>query len=372
MKRLFMAVAALMATLMAVMAQDSVPAFINLKANRIEMNGADWSALRNKLQARLNPGDTSVVRVLHIGDSHIQAEMVTNELRRLLQQRYGNAGRGLLMPLRLAGTNQSHDFAVTSPSKDFRQTRLLKLPWPVRPGLTGIAATPNNATTVTWKPLRPGHTIAHATLLSSAGVRDVSPAAPADSLVTPVAADEAVYGLITDNGQPGLLYSAIGNNGACFNDYLLIPRFAEQTAVFRPDLIVLSMGTNEAFSMMTDDDIRTSIDNLVRLLHHYNPDAAMLILTPMECQKNRNHGHKPLSPYYDINPAVKHVTALIRERAAALSVPVWDFYTVAGGDGASDRWIDANLFSRDRIHLINPGYTLQARLLNDALTPAVE
>ena len=203
-----------MATILAVMAQDSVPAFINLKANRIEMNGADWSALRNKLQARLNPGDTSVVRVLHIGDSHIQAEMVTNDLRRLLQERYGNAGRGLLMPLRLAGTNQSHDFAVTSPSKDFRQTRLLKLPWPVRPGLTGIAATPNNATTVTWKPLRPGHTIAHATLLTSAGVRDVSPAAPADSLVTPVAADEAVYGLITDNGQPGLLYSAIGNNGA--------------------------------------------------------------------------------------------------------------------------------------------------------------
>ena len=70
--------------------------------------------------------------------------------------------------------------------------------------------------------------------------------------------------------------------------------------------------------------------------------------------------------------AVLTMSAAVCSAAAALSVPVWDFYTVAGGDGASDRWIDANLFSRDRIHLINPGYTLQARLLFDALTPAVE
>lgn len=370
MKKALMTLAVLISALTAA-AQDSVPAFINQKANVIAMNGADWSGLRDKMQARTRVGDTSVVRILHIGDSHIQAEMVTNELRRLLQERYGNAGRGLLMPLRLAGTNQSHDYAVTSPSKDFRQTRLLKLPWPVRPGVTGIAATPNSATTVTWKALRPGHNIAHATLLSSAGVRDVSPATPVDSLVTDIAAEQAIYGLLTDNGRPGLLYSAIGNNGACYNDYLLIDRFAQNTAVFRPDLIILSMGTNEAFSMMSDADIATSVDNLVRLLRRFNPGAQMLILTNMECQKNRNHGHKPLSPYYDILAANKHVAEIIAARAAALGVPVWDFYAVAGGDGASSAWIDADLFSRDRIHLNNSGYLLQARLLYRALEGAL-
>lgn len=347
------------------------PDFINTQANVINMNGADWSGLSAKMAQRA-AGDSSVVRILHIGDSHIQAEMVTNELRKLLQEQYGNAGRGLLMPLRLAGTNQSHDYTVTSPSKDFTQTRLLKLPWPVRPGITGIAVKSGEATTITWHPKRAGHSIANAKLFTSAGVKDVTPAAAVDSLTTDIAAGETVYGLLTDNGRPGLLYSAIGNNGACFNDYLLIDKFAEQTPVFNPDLIILSMGTNEAFSYMTDAEITRSVNDLVRLLHHYNPAAQFLVLTPMECQKNRNHGFKPLSPYYDINVKNKHVAQLIKDECARIGVPVWDFYTVAGGDGCSDKWIEAKLFSRDRIHLVNDGYVLQGRLLFQALKNALK
>ena len=366
-KKIFLFGAAVI-TAMTVCAQ--YPQFINTAANRIEMNGADWSELSGKL-ARRAGGDSSVVRILHIGDSHIQAEMVTNELRKLLQERYGNAGRGLMMPLRLAGTNQSHDYSATSPCKDFTQTRLLKMPWPVRPGITGIAAQPGAKTTVTWHPKRAGHSIVNAKLLTSKGVKDVSPAVAVDSLTTDIAAGESVYGLLTDNGKPGLLYSAIGNNGACFNDYLLIDKFAEQTPVFSPDLIILSMGTNEAFSYMSDAEITRSINDLVRLLGHYNPDAKFLVLTPMECQKNRNHGHKPLSPYHDINAKNKHVAQLIKDECARIGVPVWDFYTIAGGDGCSDRWIDAKLFSRDRIHLVNDGYVLQARLMFDALSNAL-
>lgn len=351
-------------------AKSETPCFINTQANVITPNGANWSSLTEKFRQRA-AGDSSVIRILHIGDSHIQAEMVTNELRRLLQAKYGNAGRGLMMPLRLAGTNQSHDYTATSPVKDVKQTRLLKLPWPVAPGVTGVAFQPGENTTVTWHPKCEGHKIKSAKLLSSKGITDVSPVSSVDSLTTDIAAGESVYGLLTDNGKPGVLYSAIGNNGACYNDYLLINKFAEQTPVFAPDLIVLSMGTNEAFSYMTDDEITRSVHDVIRLLHYYNPDAQLLVLTPMECQKNRNHGHKPLSPYYDILLKNKEVAELIKAECQRLSVPVWDFYTVAGGDGASNKWIDANLFSRDRIHLVNNGYVLQANLLFKALTESL-
>ncbi len=86
-----------------------IPSFINRSANRIKLNGADWSALRAKTAS-----PDSTVSVVHIGDSHIQAEIGTSVTRDLLQLRFGNAGRGLVAPLRLSGTNQPHDYSFRS------------------------------------------------------------------------------------------------------------------------------------------------------------------------------------------------------------------------------------------------------------------
>lgn len=356
----------------AVFASAAVPEYIDSDANHIELNGADWSALRGQLN-KLKAGQDTVVRVLHIGDSHIQAEFVTNELRRLLQEQYGNAGRGLLMPLRLAGTNQSHDYAVTSPLKDgWTQTRLLKYPWPIRPGVTGIAATPDKDTEVVWHPLSAGHKIKSAKLITSEGISVIKLDEAADSLVTPVTAGTSVYGAITENGQPGLLYSAIGNNGACYTDYWLIDDFARKTEVFEPALIVLSMGTNEAFSTMTDNEIDRSVRDMLRTLRNSHPAATLLILTPMECQKNRNHGQRPLSPYYDINTRNARVAQMLRDIARDENVALWDFYKVAGGEGTSERWLADKLMNTDRIHLLKPGYELQAQLLYEALKEVLE
>ena len=93
----------------------------------------------------------------------------------------------------------------------------------------------------------------------------------------------------------------------------------------------------------------------------------MLLLAPMECQKNRNHGYRPLSSEYDVLARNADVADIIKRIGADMHMPVWDFYTVAGGDGASAHWLDDKLMNRDRIHLVKPGYELEARLLFDAL-----
>ena len=357
----------LVAAAIALTAQAQTPQYINTGSNHLTMNGADWSALRAKL-AKLSAGQDTVVRILHIGDSHIQAEFVTNELRRLLQQQYGNAGRGLISPLRLAGTNQPHDYTITATSgTTFRQTRLLKHPWQAKPGLTGIAAEPKTDTRVTFTSKIAGHNIASAKILTAQGVKKLDFATPVDSLTTDLQAGNALYGAILENGKPGLVYSAIGNNGATFNDYLLIDSFPAQTRIFQPALIVLSMGTNEAFSHMTDKEIEGSARTLIALLRRFNPNAEMLLLAPMECQKNRNHGYRPLSSEYDVLARNADVADIIKRIGADMHVPVWDFFTVAGGDGASAHWLDDKLMNRDRIHLVKPGYELEARLLFDAL-----
>lgn len=350
---------------------DNVPNYVNTAANHIQMNGADWSALRNKLTRLQTAGDTTV-RILHIGDSHIQAETVTNRVRDILQQAYGNAGRGLMMPLRLAGTNQSQDFSVTAtPGTEFYQTRLLKLPWPVKPGVTGIAVAPKSDTRLTWRATGSGHATKELDVLTSDGTRRFSYSAPMDSVTVDIPAGQAVYGAISTNGKPGLLYSAIGNNGATFNDYLLIDSYAAHTRQFQPDLIVLSMGTNEAFSPMTDAEIEWSVRELLRTLHNANPEAALLLLTPMECHTNREPGHWDRWPEYRINTRNAEVAQIIRNVAVRQHVPLWDFFTIAGGNGSSDRWIaDGLMNNRDHIHLITKGYQLQGDLMGQALLEA--
>lgn len=343
----------------------AIPDFINTSANKIE---DDLPLFRHGLE-RLGEGADTVVHIVHIGDSHIQAEFVTCRLRALLQERYGDAGRGLTVPLRLAGTNQSHDFSYNltsgadAPSPV--QTRLLKFPWPLHPGFTGIAVQYPEAQTVTLSV--PGHKFDRMKVYTSSGERELT-FSPTDSASFGIDAGETLYGTLTTNGHSGVIYSAIGNNGACFTDYSLIDGFPKSVASLHPDLLILSMGTNEGFSTMTDEEIRRSVRNLIRSLQANSPGSEILVLAPMECQKNRNHGHKPLSPYFDINTRVAEARAIIVDEARNCGVAVWDFYPIAGGEGASTHWLDAGFMNKDRIHLLRPGYELEAQLLYDALT----
>ena len=107
--------------------------FIHYNANRICLNGADWSGLRHILKdAAAGHGTLDIV---HIGDSHIQAEGNTSRVRRHLQRRYGSAGRGLITPFRLAGTNQPTDYRSTS-STSFASAKLMRTPWHTSMGFT--------------------------------------------------------------------------------------------------------------------------------------------------------------------------------------------------------------------------------------------
>lgn len=363
----YFAASAMMFCALAGAQTPQMPEFINQEANHIQGELPRF----NRGLKMLENGEDTVIRVLHIGDSHIQAEFVTNYLRGRLQEKYGDAGRGLVAPLRLAGTNQSHDYAVTKrPSEGtVLQTRLLKFPWPAEPGVTGIAVVSDEPEVyVVSLTDRPGG-IAKATTITSVGWDEYTYEPPRDSMTITTNAREALYGVVVENGKPGILYSAIGNNGACFTDYSLIRNFAAETGLFNSDLIVLSMGTNEGFSTMTDFEIERSVRDLIRSLRAYNPGVDILVLTPMECQKNRNHGKRPLSEFYDINTRVLEAGEIIRRTALDEGVAIWDFFPISGGNGASDKWLEAGLMNKDRIHLYKGGYEVMGELLFEALTP---
>ena len=54
------------------------------------------------------------ISVLQIGDSHIQADFLSAMVRTDFQSDFGNAGRGIVVPLRIAGSNEPFNYKITS------------------------------------------------------------------------------------------------------------------------------------------------------------------------------------------------------------------------------------------------------------------
>jgi hypothetical protein len=91
--------------LLFVQAQEPVlqPDCLDVEANAFRGRETLFPFLQ-KLRA-LEAGLRPRVSVVHIGDSHIQADWFTGYVRRALQRRFGRAGRGLVFPYRAAGTH---------------------------------------------------------------------------------------------------------------------------------------------------------------------------------------------------------------------------------------------------------------------------
>ena len=88
--------------------------------------------------AQLNASDKKdKINFVHIGDSHIQADLMTNVVRERLQSAYGNAGRGLVFPYNLAKTNGPWDVRFSS-NGSFNSFRNVKPLSNENIGLTGI------------------------------------------------------------------------------------------------------------------------------------------------------------------------------------------------------------------------------------------
>ncbi|MDE6334404.1 MAG: hypothetical protein K2L77_07130 [Muribaculaceae bacterium] len=358
------------------------PHYINLRANNIDMNGDDWTGLA----AEINHADSSRVTIVHIGDSHLQADMGTAVIRSRLGDHYGSAGRSLIVPFKLAGTNEPVDYTITS-SVPMTQARLLKTPWPIEMGFTGIGISPqSNEYDLNIGNGEPFDSLAiyysgekPAVLTDSLITNDITPgimqlklAAPTTSLSLDMSNGEnsVIHGINLINGHTGIAYHVIGNNGATYGTYNGITGFADDISRFDPALIIISLGTNEAFNTTSNEDMRASMKRLIEDLRGSCPQAKLLITTPSECQRRRTRRRRRRASFY-VNQNVKRLRDVIVGFARTEGIPCYDFYDVAGGTGSSFKWLRDKYLNTDRIHLTRAGYTLQGHLLTEAIEKAL-
>ena len=369
--------------------------------NRIEEGSAGPDALRTfrAAVARLAAGEKRQVRILHLGDSHLQADLLTGRAREAWQDPalggYGSAGRGLVFPYPLAHTNNPWDYRVTHTGQWTGHRSAI--PAHVgRWGVAGLAATTATAgatftvqltgATAARSPatrVRAFYPLADSSsfqveLLDSANIlrreADLAAGAVVWTLRQPVTAVAfrvrqtrpgqsrlVLQGLSLENDQPGVRYDVAGGNGATVDSYLRCGRLRRHTASLAPDLIIVSLGTNDVFGGVFDSvAFRRSYGTLLQVLQRAAPTASVLLTTPGDTFRNGR-------------PNARTVVAarIIRELADEAGVAVWDFFALMGGLGAVRDWTATGLAQRDFVHYTTKGYHLQGDLLTLALRSAL-
>lgn len=386
----------------------AIPSFIHRNANHIIYNGSDWAPLR---QAFLNSA-SKPVSIVHIGDSHIQADISSGTTRELLQYDFGNAGRGLVAPLKISGTNQPNDYVFQS-RNSWNPVKLMSPVWRQTVGFTGTSIRPMTASAeITigtsdrddYNPFR-SLTLFHNGSLTIKSVTSGSgekldyrsvPSRDYTQIMLPSpqthvtidftsAGDLTLYGAMLSGDTPGLFYHAIGNNGAAYETYNRIGNVGAGIAPLDANLIVISLGTNEAFGKFNSASFKNSVDRLVKNIRAANPNAILLLTTPMECHrsvastkkvrvKGKNGKRRTVNRTrrsYSVNPNIAPIRNVILEYGRENGIAVYDWYEVAGGRGASSSWISNNLFAKDRVHHTHKGYNVEGRMFYEAIMDAL-
>ena len=372
--------------------------FIHEERNEI-VNAKSLYPFFKQLQQQKQEHQTRL-SVLHIGDSHIQADFISAILRINLQKEFGNAGRGLITPLRVAGSNEPFNYKTSGNIKCDHKRCVYVEDSVFEYGIGGHTIRTNNDSlkirirTFDYTPINYrfnkftlfhlkdsssfGFTLTDTSgnLLATMDNQHIEKYPNISEAQLPNLTNEIVlcaerkdavqlgstiFGMMVENDSSGVMLHTVGVNGAEAFHFVNAKYFAEQTKVLGPSCIIISLGTNEAQRKPFDKLLTIArLDSLVKLLQDTHPDIPILLTTPPDSYYARK--------YY--NPSVAAMHSIIVDYANDKKLAVWDLFSIAGGYKSCYQWKKYGLLRRDGVHFTRAGYEFQGSLLYKALAKA--
>ena len=380
---------------------DNYP-FINADIDTIHLDSTALKSFFVKLK-EMKEGKRKNVIIVHVGDSHLQADFFTSWVRQQLQRDYGNGGRGLIFPYHVAGSNEPNNYRSTSTGEWKGRRCVMVNPSNIPTGIAGFGLQTYDSTSSLKVNIKNtediNYSFTHMMFLHDKGphcfdwviytsndmkdsvvIRDTAKTwgIGADSvsfkdtmnlftmctLQKDTSQYEAmVYGMVLTNDKPGIIYHTIGSNGARYTDYTHSKYFIQQLAELKPDLVIISLGTNEAFSKKFNPDyFENDMDSMITNIKQVAPGTDFLLTTPNDAFRSRRYK----------NPDIADAVDVIKREAKKYDAAYWDFYHIMGGYGSMQKWYQRHLCQKDHVHFTAGGYTLQAELFYDALHKAIK
>jgi lysophospholipase L1-like esterase len=336
------------------------------------------------------------VAMLQIGDSHTANDAFSGRMRMLAQDRFGDAGRGMLPPGIPFRTYNPARVAVTASGWRIVSSMDANSPGPF--GISALRQTTLTRAEMTLQANQPGgidEIWIEALGQPDGGTIDAKPdSGPAVSLRTDSAHRQPMW-LVLPNAQgvtvrtrgdgpvdllswtalrhhPGVTYSNMGTIGATAG---LIGRWdpaivgAELTRL-HPALILVAFGTNEGFHDATDIPAYTAeYAARLRMLRTASPGSAILVIGPPDGSRHAADGAPSACPddarHWTIPPRLAEVREAQRQVAKAAGFYFWDWSAAMGGPCAMVRYArtDPPMGAADHVHLLTPGYRATADML---------
>ncbi|UAY52425.1 DUF459 domain-containing protein [Ferruginibacter albus] len=155
--------------------------------------------------------------------------------------------------------------------------------------------------------------------------------------------------------------------GTKYSDYNELAELDKQLKEEHFDLVIISLGTNDAFSGSSKTNFYEKIDHLVSKIKRLSPAACILITTPSDALRyNKQRGA------YLSEPEIKNVTNTLIKYADEHAVAYWNLHQVMGGEYSINSWVQKKLAQPDRIHFTPKGYTILADWLFTAFINSMQ
>ena len=252
------------------------------------------------------------VSIMHIGGSHVQAGVFTQQFRDNL---LGIGGQIFVFPFTAGKTNNPSYFMVNYTGEWGYCRNAVKREFEKRMGLAGAAITTTDSTASVSIITRerypsdqpPVYTFNKVRVLGYSETDDVVPVVSCDGTVIQgdynewqssysfelpqytdsvcilfdsVPGEFTLTGVLLENGMPGICVHGIGVNGASVPSYLRCDDFERDLALIKPDLVVFSIGINDAADRdFTRQYFKQNYKDLISIIHRVNPDCALLFVT---------------------------------------------------------------------------------------------
>ncbi|MCA9610401.1 MAG: hypothetical protein KC619_32620 [Myxococcales bacterium] len=344
---------------------------------------------------RAEAGDDQA-RIVFYGASHVASDLFTNVVRQRLQERFGDAGHGYLMPVRpwrhyrhLGGPSVESSrnwtaFRIRASSRDVEQL-----------GLAGMAVETDRA--AAWGRLdtgtsNAGRFVLHFMRQPGGGTFDVQLdgrrvrriVTAADEVAAGIVALDPVadghhtlevrtrgdgpvriFGVSVEREEAGVIVDTMGLNGARAVSQLMWQPELHAPALqsLHPNLVVLAYGTNES----GDDNhpieaYETELRRVVGRIRGIVPEASCLLIGPSD-RPRREEGE-----LVD-RPRTHEIVEVQRRVSRAFGCGFFDLVEFGGGPLSMVRWAETEprYAQRDLVHFTARAYLRLGDVLTDAI-----
>jgi len=340
------------------------------------------------------------VHIVQFGDSHTAADYQTGPIRRGLQHRFGDGGRGFVSLGRpwkaytQEGVQLNGMTGWTSERGHFAKGKFIG---DGRYGLVGVCIATSQrgaraytdltaqATRLELAYLEAPHGGSMDVLVDGARVQRVKTAAPeARSAYVSLEVAEGphrvelsavgdgnvrVFGLSLDRSKAGITLDAVGVNGARAGDLLRLPEehFASELKHRDPSLVVLAYGTNESSDDVPMEVYQRQLVDVLGRVARAVPSASCLLMGPPDratkhkvlASSDASGGAGVAQTVWTTLPRLLEVAAMERRVAAAAGCAYFSQLDAMGGPGSIAGWaMEAPPRAMlDRTHLSRQGYS---------------